>query len=305
MNYTIHNLSSYKKRVVTFLLLMFCLNLAFSQQNTNSTISKFEDYLKTLATQPVQQLNNQTFNTTCWNFWHQHKIDYNRFPQKYKKALDLYYQCKQRFKNNTPNDSMRFDNAIHQFEKFDNRNTLPQQANLFVGSSSIEGWTTAKSFSNLPIINRGIGGIDMATIIKHYNTLVKKYKPSAVVIYCDIDIEMGKSPQQAKVLFTTLITKIQSDFPSTKIVLMAMKPTLIDDFLGENVRKNKVIINKWFKDFSAKYAKVFFADVAKPMFTKKYQLKSDIFLPDGMHLNNSGYKLWQPIVGEILYDKQK
>ena len=64
--------------------------------------------------------------------------------------------------------------------------------------------------------------------------------------------------------FKELVNMVQQDFPQTQIILLSMKPTLIDDFIGKGIRKNKAICNQK--------------------------------LEEGMHLNALGYTLWDPLI---------
>ena len=53
----------------------------------------------------------------------------------------------------------KFENEIKAFEAADARHAPPQDAVLFLGSSSIRKWTTvAADFPDLKVINRGFGG---------------------------------------------------------------------------------------------------------------------------------------------------
>jgi len=70
-----------------------------------------------------------------------------------------------------------------------------------------------------------------------------------MVVYCDIDVENGKSPDVAVNAFKDLVNRVKNDFPETQILLLSMKPTLIDDFLGKDVRKNKIITNEKLKAY--------------------------------------------------------
>jgi hypothetical protein len=76
--------------------------------------------------------------------------------------------------------------------------------------------------------------------------LLKNMRHLNSLLYGDIDVERGRSPDVAVNAFKDLINKVKDDFPETQILLLSMKPTLIDDFLGKEGRKNKIITNeKW------------------------------------------------------------
>ncbi|AUC20654.1 hypothetical protein BTO15_00330 [Polaribacter sejongensis] len=233
-------------------------------------------------------------------YWKDHKLDYNLHPEKYKKAMSLFHKNQDKFRKTSNTISIkrndRIEKAVANFQNFDDKNSFPENSILFVGSSSIAGWKTSISFPNFSVINRGIGGMNMHEIIFHYNALIKKYNPSIIAIYCDIDIEQGKAPEEAVVVFKKLVEKIKADFPKTPILLLSMKPVMVDDFIGKDIRKNKAIANKELLDFSKKEKNVYFIDLATLMLHADGTLKTDIFIQDGMHLNKLGYEIWNPIM---------
>jgi lysophospholipase L1-like esterase len=215
-----------------------------------------------------------------------------------KKPISLFNQNPQKLK---PDDSIkidRFENEIENFRRFDNRNSPSKKPVLFVGSSSVVYWETSISFPEFPIINRGFGGASLAEIIHYYDDIIKKYSPSVLVVYSDIDIENGKSPGEAVNAFKKLINKVKKDFPETQILILSIKPALIDNFLGIDVRKNKLITNKQLLEYCNDERNLHFVDIATPMFKPDSSLRSDIFLSDGMHLNSLGYALWNPLIRE-------
>jgi hypothetical protein len=237
-------------------------------------------------------------------YWNKRKLDYNLHPEKYETAISLFHKNQQKFKEQ--NDSVdakrknRIENAVKDFQNFDDKNTFAENAVLFVGSSSIAGWKTSLSFPEYFVINRGIGGMNMREIIYNYDILIKKYSPSIIAIYCDIDIEQGESPYEVITLFKKLINKIKTDLPKTSILLLSMKPVMIDDFIGKDIRKNKTTINKQFLKLSTEEEHINFVDLASPMLNPNGKLKTEIFIEDGMHLNELGYKIWNQTIRPII-----
>jgi lysophospholipase L1-like esterase len=190
----------------------------------------------------------------------------------------------------------KFEDQIESFRRFDARNQLPENPILFVGSSSIVFWETAKSFPDLPITNRGFGGASLPEVIHYYDDVIKNHNPSMMIVYCDIDVENGKSPDFSVNAFKELINKVEADFDEIPILLMSMKPTLIDDDLGADVRKNKMITNQKLIEYTRSKSNLHYVDITSPMLDQDGKLREDIFIDDGMHLNPLGYTLWDPIM---------
>lgn len=292
--------------LTTFLFLGISISINAQDNLKVDSDEQFINYLENqLGNETVNDKTIKEFHEKSRVYWHEHKLDYNVNPEKYNEAIGLFYKNKQKFKRNNSRDLHRYKDAIINFHRFDQRNTLAKNPVLFIGSSSIAGWETSISFPDLPIINRGLGGISIPEIVHYYDDILKKYAPMILVVYCDIDVESGKSPNQAVSAFKTLVNKVKTDFPQTQILLMSMKPTLIDDFLGKDVRKNKMITNKQLLEYAMHEKNTHFIDITSSMLNPEGSLRSDIFLSDGMHLNNLGYALWNPIVRKQIQSLRK
>ncbi len=285
------------------LIMFLCANLSsYAQEKTTMEIDK--KFIESLENSLENIVVNEETRNVLFNesraYWKDRKLDYNLHPEKYAKAISLYHQNQQKFKQNSnkidTKRKNRIDNTIKKFQNLDDRNTFPKNAILFVGSSSIAGWKTSISFPEFPVMNRGIGGMNMHEIVYYYDTLIKKYSPAIVALYCDIDIEQGKSPKESADVFKELANKIKIDFPKTSILLLSMKPAMVDDFIGKDIRKNKMIANKQLLDYSIKEKNIHFIDLASPMLKPDGKLKTEIFIEDGMHLNKLGYNIWNPII---------
>jgi len=287
------------KIIRSIFILILCVSTStYAQEKTRiSKDSEFVEFLKlSLENILVNSENRQEFNQRSWAYWTDHLLDYNEEPEKYQKALSLFHKNQEKFKQESSLKIDRYEKDIENFRQFDNRNTAVANPILFVGSSSIRYWETAKSFPEFTVINRGFGGASLPEIIHYYDDIIKKHSPSIMIVYCDIDVESGKSPSAAIHNFKKLVNKVEQDFPQIQILLLAMKPVLIDDFLGKDVRKNKVITNKMLDKYCQAEKNLHYVDIAKTMFKPDGTLRSDIFLSDGMHLNHLGYTLWDPII---------
>jgi len=236
------------------------------------------------------------FRQRSFAFWIPNAVDYNANPEKFRKVMSLYHQNQEKYKRDRTIAIDRYAETIEQYRRFDNRNTLAKDPILFVGSSSIVFWETAQSFPDYPVINRGFGGASLPEVIHYYDDVIKKHAPSIMVVYCDIDVENGESPEFSVNAFKKLVERVELDFPTTEIIFLSMKPTLIDDVLGKDIRRNKLITNEMLAAYSADKDNLHYVDISKVMFADEARLKDEIFIGDGMHLSKLGYDLWDPIV---------
>ena len=295
-------LKRYLRSIATILISSATMTVAFAQElPVVDSDQQFVDFLdNTLKNEAVNPETRRAFTRRSWTYWSDRKMDYNIHPEKYEAALSLFHQNQQKFKSDRQIKIDRYEKAIESFRRFDSRNALAKDPILFVGSSSIVFWETAKSFPGLPVINRGFGGASLPEIIHYYDDVIKKHAPSVLILYSDIDVEGGKSPEVAVHAFEELIERVKTDFPTTQILLLSMKPTLIDDFLGKDVRKNKIITNEKLLEWCNGEENLHFVDITNPMLNQGGTLRSDIFISDGMHLNALGYTLWDPVIRDSL-----
>jgi lysophospholipase L1-like esterase len=186
-------------------------------------------------------------------------------------------------------DPSRFESEIAAFEKWDRKNSVPQNAVLFVGSSSIRMWPTAESFPNLPVINRGFGGSHISDVIHFAERIVLNYKPRTIVFYAgDNDIAAGKTPQQVAQDFQTFAALVHEQQPGTRIVYLPIKPSHARWKLWPQMQKANSLIQQ----MAGAHQHLDYVDTAAPMLGPDGQPRSNIFLDDGLHMNAAGYQLW-------------
>ena len=63
----------------------------------------------------------------------------------------------------------------------DLKTSVPDNAVLFVGDSTITSWETARLFPEIDVINRGLVGADIKAINYYFSRIVSPYKPSKIV----------------------------------------------------------------------------------------------------------------------------
>jgi lysophospholipase L1-like esterase len=193
----------------------------------------------------------------------------------------------------------RWEPQIKAFEEQDAENPPPQGAVLFVGSSSIRLWRLSDSFPELITINRGFGGSQLADSVHYAHRLVIKHKPRVVVLYAgDNDLASGKTPQQVAGDFAALIAKVQSELPETKMVYIGIKPSLARWKLIDRVRD----ANLRLRGIAELHAGVTFVDVEPAMLNADGQPREDLFVKDGLHLNEAGYRVWTSLLKPVLQD---
>jgi len=200
-------------------------------------------------------------------------------------------------KAKTPPAADRWEKTIAAFEAEDKESSPPNNAIVFIGSSSIRLWDLKQSFPDLVSLNRGFGGSQMSDAVKYAQRIVTPYKPRLIVLYeGDNDLNAGKSPQQVAADFDEFLKIVRAELPITPLIVIGMKPSPSRWKLIEQQRET----NRLLADRCAKDGKCRFLDVEKPMLGSDGQPKPDIFRADKLHLNDEGYKIWNELLRPLL-----
>ena len=191
----------------------------------------------------------------------------------------------------------KWEASIRKFEVKDKESPQPKKANLFVGSSSIRMWKLDKSFPKFQTINRGFGGSEIADSIHFADRIILKHQPAVILLYAgDNDIAHDKSAEIVTADFEKFVSVVRKELPNVEIAFIAIKPSIKRWNLAAEIRKaNKAISSLCEKDDHLTYV-----DIFKPMLGKDGEPRPELFLKDGLHLNEEGYKLWASVVRPVL-----
>jgi lysophospholipase L1-like esterase len=199
-------------------------------------------------------------------------------------------------KANKPNFE-KWEASIQKFESQDKQTPQPQGANLFVGSSSIRMWKLDKSFPKSKTINRGFGGSEIADSIHFADRIILKHQPAVILLYAgDNDISHGKSAETVTADFRKFVSVVRKKLPDVRITFIAIKPSIKRWNLADEIRE----ANKAISAICAADNQMDYVDVFKPMLGDDGKPRPELFLKDGLHMNDEGYRLWASIVRPLL-----
>jgi lysophospholipase L1-like esterase len=192
----------------------------------------------------------------------------------------------------------RWEKEIAALEERDAKQKPALGTTVFVGSSSIRLWNLEKSFPDLSLVNHGFGGSTIADSVHFVDRLVLRLEPKTVVFFAgDNDIAGGKSPEQVHADFQALVKAIHSKLPKTRIVFIAIKPSPSRWKLFEKQQAaNRLIRDSISKDAE----RLVYLDIVPPMLGDDGQPKPELFQKDMLHLNESGYAVWNKLLLPLL-----
>lgn len=189
-----------------------------------------------------------------------------------------------------------FYNDIIAFKKNDQVVRPESGSILFVGSSSFTMWKDVQNdFPAYKILNRGFGGSGLTDLIRYAPDIIYPYQPKQVVIYCgENDFVSSPNANADTVLtrFSQLFGMIRTRLPKAHILFVSIKPSPSRaKYMPEMVRANAMI-----KSFLKKKSKTGYVDVYNKMLLADGSPMPNIFLADKLHMNRSGYEIWQKAI---------
>jgi lysophospholipase L1-like esterase len=200
-------------------------------------------------------------------------------------------------------DPLRFETEVALIKKgVDSLWDPARPALIFTGSSSIRMWADLQGrFPKKQILNTGFGGSQAADLLFYLEPLILAYRPEQVFIYeGDNDLAEGKRPGQVMRTLKEVKEKIHGTLPGIPIVFISAKPSIS----RWNLRRKYRRLNRRLLRWTRRDPSLFFADVWNPMLKGRH-LDESLFIEDGLHMNSSGYDIWERVLFPIVEPEPK
>ena len=190
-------------------------------------------------------------------------------------------------------DPRRFESEIAAFERQDRIAPPPEGAIVLTGSSSIGRWNhqAKAALAPLTVIPRGFGGSVMHDVLHYLDRVALIYKPRAILIY-EGDNDTGGSPQiPGEAILADLrkiIAQTREGLPGTRIYVLSIKPSVLRRAHWPAAQE----VNAGYRQIAEADPLVHYVDVATPLLKENGTVRTDIFEPDNLHLNDRGNAIW-------------
>ncbi len=193
-------------------------------------------------------------------------------------------------------DPTIWEDVIAAFEAEDEAEAPPEDALLFVGSSSIRLWDTLKEdMAPMPVIRRGFGGAKLGDCIHYVDRIVTPYTPKALVVFCGTNDIAGDNPKSAETVFEMykeFVGKVHADLPGLPIYFIAISPTK-SRWVHRDIVANT---NELVKTYSEQHETLHYIDTASALLDENGESREELFIDDKLHLNADGYAVWTSII---------
>jgi len=181
---------------------------------------------------------------------------------------------------------VRWEAEVAAYEALDRENPPPKGGILFVGSSTIRLWKTlAEDFPNHKVINRGLGGSEIADATHFADRIIFPYEPTHIFLRAGgNDIHAGRLPEQVAADFADFVQVVHNRLPNTEILYIAVSPaparwSETDKYADLNKRIHEMALHT---------PRVGFVDAFNISYGC-YQAQAHLFVADGLHFNEIGY----------------
>jgi len=200
-------------------------------------------------------------------------------------------------------DPTVWNEAMERFAREDRINPPPTGAIVLTGSSSIARWNdqAMKALAPLTVVPRGFGGSVMNDVLYHLDAVALKYQPRAILIYeGDNDTAYGLPEEHVVGAFKQIVAKVHEALPQTRIYVMAVKPSTLRVDVWENAQR----VNAGYKEVAKNDPLVYYIDSATPFLKPDGSVMTDIFIEDGLHLNEMCNLIWGSIIRAALMSQE-
>ena len=185
---------------------------------------------------------------------------------------------------------------IQKFRESDAIHPPKKDAILFVGSSSFTMWQDVnEDFPGYTIINRGFGGSTIADQIHYINDVVFAYSPRQIAMYCgenDLAYSDTVTGELVAERFRRWFRMVRSEWPGIRITYVSMKPSPSRWHLKDRFKEGNRLIREFLED----QVNTDFVNIWDDMLNEDGQPETSLFLDDGLHMNEKGYRIWQKAI---------
>ena len=188
--------------------------------------------------------------------------------------------------------------ALPEIESFRelNKQDQPDNALLFIGSSSIRLWETlAQDMAPYPVIQRGYGGAHLRDAIFFPDALLGNHQPAMIIGFIANDIKgdvADEKPAKVKRLFKFFLKQLRERQPNVPFLWVEITPTKSRWKQWDAIAK----VNKKIKAYCERTPNLYFVETAKSFLNKKGRPKTELFIEDQLHLNEAGYVVWSTLI---------
>ena len=190
----------------------------------------------------------------------------------------------------------RWSQDIETLEQRDVVQRDPEDAILFIGSSSIRRWDTIEiDMRPYQVVQRGYGGAKYTDLAVFAKRLIHPHEYIALVVFVANDVQ-GKpedhSPEQVEECARYIAGVSRKHRPQAPVFFIEITPTRKRFSAWPFIRK----VNTRLQKLSLSTPATYFIPTADHFLDPSGNPRDELFVDDQLHLNSDGYKKWSILI---------
>lgn len=171
---------------------------------------------------------------------------------------------------------------------------------LFTGSSSIRLWETISAdMRPYQAIARGYGGAKLSDYIYYTERIVSPHHCGAIVLFIANDITGDSkdiAPEEVLSLFRATVRQIRKSHRKTPVFWIEITPTPSRWEKWDQISRVNLLI----RNYNDKRKNLYYIPTSHKFLNDKSLPEESLFMPDLLHLNENGYRLWSECIKQEL-----
>lgn len=162
---------------------------------------------------------------------------------------------------------------------------------MLLGSSSFVMWENIESELGLvDAVNLSFGGSTVFDLLFYLDRLVLGFSPSHLIICSgDNDLARGRCPLMVAADYMLLAKYLWAVHSDTRIAFISVKPSIA----RFGLKREQDDLNARLADYCRTDQRLAFLDVVQSMVQGASSPAEELFLEDGLHLSEIGYRIWK------------
>jgi len=190
----------------------------------------------------------------------------------------------------------RWGSAIEELQALDKTEQHPENAILFIGSSSVRLWQSIESdMAPFPVIRRGYGGAKFSDVAVFAERLITPHQYDAMVVFVANDV-VGKSTDlsvdEVERLTRHVVGVSQQHQSDSPVLLVEITPTASRLVAWPKIRR----VNDRLREISLTTPNVYFVETADYYLDAKGKPIDEYFKSDRLHQTEAGYTVWGALI---------
>ncbi len=169
---------------------------------------------------------------------------------------------------------------------------------VFFGDSLTSNGNWNQYFPEYRIVNLGLMGDNINGMISRID-MVGEVSPEKIFIMAGINSLANENYRECFYDYEKMISDIQKQLPESSLYIQSVLPVSMEKENQHISNSNIDKLNHELEIFAENH-EIIFIDMSD-LFKEDCQLKQTLSI-DGIHINESGYKLWSDCISQYIYE---